>query len=151
MKAFLAAFRIYFPSWKFFDTTTAEHFEFEFSFGTGEEAPAWSRLPSEKRRLKHLFYNPFENMRAYVFSRLDTLMREKDKLEAQELLQLDGLAKALVSSYSELRDATEKFVPGGSSQFRYRLLLLDLSEGSVKHKGLVSTVIYTSPAISWEF
>lgn len=148
--------RIYFPSWKFFDSASPEHFEFEFAFlsssarESSEKDLKWIRLPSERRKLKHLFLNPFENMRAYVFSRLDVLLREKARLSAEDLLKVDGMAKALVYSYENLRELTEDYGRCNSVGFQYRLLLLDLSEQASSDKGLQTTVLYSSPPIDWD-
>lgn len=154
MKNFFSVLRIYFPSWKFFDFATPEHFEFEFAFlnetqGENQELK-WKRLPSRRRAFKHLFHNPFENMRTYVFSRLDVLMREKSRLSAGELLQVDGLAKTLIYSFEDLHGVSTDDAQGAAQQFRYRLLLLDLSEQISSDKGMQTSILYTSPPLEWE-
>lgn len=152
MERFFSVLRIYFPSWRFFDFAAPEHFEFEFFFegGDGLGSPKWIRLPSEKRGMKNLFFNPFENLRSYIFTRLDALLRDKAQLSPQELLQLDGLAKTLIYSYEELREVSGDYGSANAKSFRYRLLLLDLSENVSSDRGLVSEVLYTSPKLPWE-
>ena len=108
----LSLFRVFFPSWRFFEDTCDRPVLYARVNG-GE----WQRvLNNPKRGLLSLFYNPEGNLFLAYGSLLDRLLKDASELASgQERLLVDSVSYRLVRN---LIERTFKLSKGVSYQFK---------------------------------